>query len=50
MEVKKLRNGNLLVPMRAEDKSGAIGDALVEISSKHPKYAAWIKYIEKKAA
>ena len=44
---KKLENGNLLVPMRAEGKSGIIGDALVEIDPNHAQYGAWFAYIGK---
>ena len=42
--VKRLPNGNLLVPVRAESDDGTIvGDAWVEIGPDHPEYASWLK-------
>ena len=46
--VKRLPNGNLLVPKRAVDeKTGAIGDGLVEIGPSDPDYEAWVRYLER---
>ncbi len=45
MTVKKLDNGNLLVPRRAEGEDGMLGDSMVEIGPDDSEYAAWITWI-----
>jgi hypothetical protein len=45
MEPKRLKNGNLLVPMRAESSDGTIGDAMIEIKPEDPSYDKWAKYM-----
>ena len=48
--VRRLPNGNLLVPQRAEAADGTIGDAWFEIAKDHPDYArnnAWLERMEK---
>jgi hypothetical protein len=45
MEVKRLSNGNLLVPVRCEGEDGIIGDTVEEIPPSHPEYKEWVKYL-----
>lgn len=45
MEAKKLENGNLLVPIRAESE-GIIGDSMVEIGPDHPDYKVWLEWLD----
>jgi hypothetical protein len=45
MEPKRLKTGNLLVPMRAESSDGTIGDAMIEIKPEDPLYKKWEKYL-----
>lgn len=40
MNARRLPNGNLLVPMRAETE-GAIGDCMIEIGPDHPDFKEW---------
>lgn len=40
MEAKRLENGNLLVPMRAED-NGTVGDGMIEVTPDNPLYRQW---------
>jgi hypothetical protein len=47
MNVKRLPNGNLLVPMRAEGPNGIIGDGAVEIGPDHPSYASWEAWLQR---
>lgn len=46
---QKLENGNLLVPMRAEENE-IIGDGMVEIGPDHPDYQAWLATVEQDEA
>lgn len=46
MIVKRLDNGNLLVPVRAESEDGTIGDGVREIGPDHPDYSGWVRWIE----
>lgn len=46
IDPKKLPNGKLLVPRRAEGPGGMIGDGLVEIGPDDPEYADWLAWIE----
>jgi hypothetical protein len=45
MNAKRLENGRLLVPRRAEGPHGLIGDAMVEIGPDDPDFAAWDKWL-----
>ena len=45
MMVQRLDNGNLLVPVRAEDDK-AIGDAWEEIDSNDTRYAEWVSWLQ----
>jgi hypothetical protein len=48
LRIKRLANGNLIVPMRAESEDcGIIGDALTEIGPEHPQFAAWEEWARK---
>lgn len=48
---KRLENGNLLVPMRAEDpKTGSIGDGIAEIGPDHPDFKMWDEWEKKNLA
>jgi hypothetical protein len=48
---KRLQNGNLLVPARAEsDGGGVIGDGMVEIGHDDPDYDEWVRELEGQAA
>ncbi len=42
MKAKRLANGRLLIPMRAESSDGTLGDGMVEIGPAHPDYAEWL--------
>jgi len=44
--VKKLKNGKLLVPKRAEGPDGIIGDGAVEIDPDDPDYEKWLPFVE----
>jgi hypothetical protein len=47
MKARKLPNGNLLVPARAEDKaSGVIGDGMVEAKPGTKLYTEWAAFID----
>ncbi len=42
VRARRLPNGNLLVPIRAESGDGSvIGDGMVEVAPGSPEYAAW---------
>lgn len=47
MNPKRLRNGNLLVPRRAEGPGGLVGDALVEIGPEDPEFESWLAELER---
>ena len=50
-EVKRLPNGNLLVPARAESDDGEVlGDRIVEIGPDDPQYDAWAAELERQQA
>lgn len=47
-KAKRLPNGNLLVPARAETEDGnKIGDGVKEVSPGTPEYEAWLPYVER---
>jgi hypothetical protein len=48
--VKRLSNGNLLVPARAESDEGVIGDGMVEIGPDDPDYDEWVRQLERQRA
>jgi len=43
MRARRLRNGNLLIPMRAEWPEGVVGDGVVEIAPGHPDFETWLR-------
>lgn len=43
MKAIRLKNGNLLIPIRAEGP-GMIGDGEIEIAPGDPRYAEWGKW------
>jgi hypothetical protein len=45
MQAKRLPNGKLRVPKRAESEDGTIGDGLVDIGPDDPLYEVWDKYL-----
>jgi hypothetical protein len=45
--VKRLPNGNLLVPSRVESDDGVIGDGVVEIGPDDPDYDEWARELER---
>ena len=47
MEARRLKNGNLLVPMAAEGPGGALFDGVFEIGPGHPDYEGWLPFVEK---
>jgi hypothetical protein len=47
MTGRRLRNGNLLVPRRAEAEDGTIGDGWEEITPEHPDYEPYLKDLER---
>ena len=51
MMAKRLKNGNLLIPIRAEssdDKGNRVyGDGMVEIRPDDPDYKHWDEYIRR---
>ncbi len=49
MQPKKLKDGTLLIPLRAET-SGVVGDCTVEIRTDHPEYEKWLKKVEAELA
>jgi hypothetical protein len=49
MYARKLPNGDLLVPVRAESEDGTLGDALAAIGPSHPDYAAWLPFVRGEA-
>lgn len=50
MYARRLPNGDLLVPVRAESADGAIGDALKAIGPTHPDYEAWLPFVRGEAS
>lgn len=47
MKAVKLPNGNLLVPMRAEDAaSGVVGDGMVEVKPGTKLYRDWSSFVK----
>jgi hypothetical protein len=44
VNIRKLANGNLLVPSRAEG-DGIVGDGVVEIGPDHPDSEGWWTYV-----
>ena len=51
MLVKRLDNGNLLVPARAESDDGdVLGDGTAEIGPDDPDYEAWARELERQQA
>ena len=49
MYARRLPNGDLLIPVRAESKDGAVGDALKAIGPGHPDYEAWLPFVRGEA-
>jgi hypothetical protein len=49
MYARKLPNGDLLVPVRAESEDGVLGDALAVLDPNHPDYAAWLPFVRGEA-
>mgnify|MGYP003612350346 CR=1 FL=1 len=47
MIAKKLDNGRILVPARAESDSGVIGDGMTTIGPDHPDYPEWDSWLTK---
>lgn len=45
MWIKKLKDGTLIVPMRAEAK-GTIGDGIIEVKPNDPEYKKYLKQYE----
>jgi hypothetical protein len=45
MIARRLPNGNLLIPIRA-DSEGVQGDASLEIAPDHPDYERWLRDLE----
>lgn len=45
MWIKKLKDGTLIVPLRAETK-GAIGDGVIEVKPGSPEYQNYLKQYE----
>jgi hypothetical protein len=46
MSARRLPNGNLLVPKRAETEDGNfIGDGMVEVEPGTPEYEMWISFV-----
>lgn len=49
MNAKRLPNGNLRIPMRAESEDGRLeGDGFLEIDPTHPDYAEWERAIQRR--
>lgn len=46
--VKRLPNGNLLVPKRAQADDGTVGEAWEEIAPDHPDYKTYLKEISRR--
>jgi hypothetical protein len=44
--VRRLENGNLLVPARAEG-DGVVGDGAVELAPGDPQYDEWVEWLER---
>jgi hypothetical protein len=47
MTPKRLENGNLLVPARAEGPDGVIGDGVTEAEPGSELYRLWLPEVEK---
>lgn len=43
MKAFRLKNGNLMVPRRAEAE-GVVGDAMVEVGPGDPDYESWTRW------
>jgi len=46
MKIKRLPDGKLIVPCRAEGDGGVVGDGMVEIGPDDPDYPAWDKWLK----
>ena len=44
---RRLSNGHLLVPVRAEGDDGIIGDGLMEIGEDDPSFQNWADWIDR---
>ena len=44
MNVRRLPNGHLLVPRRAESGDGTVGDGMVEVEPGTPEYGEWAPF------
>jgi hypothetical protein len=42
-----LKNGNMIIPVRAEGPNGELGDSAIEITPDHPDYQRWLKFAKK---
>ena len=42
MNPRRLANGRLLIPVRAESSDGTLGDGMEKIGPAHPDYAKWL--------
>lgn len=42
LTARRLPNGNLLIPKRAESDDGMIGDGMIEIDPSHPDFEMWL--------
>ena len=47
MQAKRLPDGRLEVPRRAESETGTIGDGLVIIGPDDPLYEVWDQYLRR---
>jgi hypothetical protein len=46
IEARRLANGNLLVPKRAEGPDGLIGDGAEEVAPGTEEYRRWLPWIK----
>lgn len=47
MKAILLKNGNMIIPVRAEGANGELGDSAKEITPDDPEYQKWLPFAEK---
>ena len=43
-EAIKLKNGNLSIPMRVDEKDGLVGDGFIEVKPGSKEYEEWLPF------
>lgn len=49
MKAERLPNGNMLIPKRAEEPDGVIGDGVIEVTSDDSEFKLWDEFLRREA-